>query len=82
MKKGQEIVAEDIDHIPFELLEHIPLNAELEEKVHRLFQQINKQMEFVQNLFQERIDKKYMVDEFVAFSYFILGKKKFREPSK
>jgi DNA-directed RNA polymerase subunit beta len=63
LKKGQSITNADIDTIPFELLEHIPLKADLEEKVHRLFQQVNKQMEFVQSLFQERIDKKYMMDE-------------------
>ncbi len=63
LKKGQVIEQEEFSKIAFALLEHIPLEAKLEEEVHRLFQKVNKQITFVRDLFQEKIDKKYKVDE-------------------
>jgi DNA-directed RNA polymerase subunit beta len=63
LKKGQVITEEDLDKVSFELLEHIPLEAKIEEDVHRLFKQVRQQIEFVKELYQEKIDKKHKADE-------------------
>lgn len=57
LQKSQEITAEDLESIPFELLSYIPLESELEFQTQRIVDQARNQLDAVRLVFDEKIDR-------------------------
>ncbi|MBI4042668.1 MAG: DNA-directed RNA polymerase subunit beta, partial [Deltaproteobacteria bacterium] len=62
-KKGEEITEDLFDQLPYELYIHIPLEEKLEEKVKKVVQTANEQIEVIKALFAEKIHKRKQTDE-------------------
>lgn len=63
LDKGQSILAEDLETIPFELLSYIPLDTELEYQVNRIMDGARNQLEAVKLVFDEKLDRLRRGDE-------------------
>ncbi len=63
LSKGQEIMAADFETIPFELLQYIPLEQELEFQVTKVLDGARYQLEAVRVVFNEKIDRLKKGDE-------------------
>jgi DNA-directed RNA polymerase subunit beta len=63
LAKGQSITAADLEAIPFGLLGYIPLDSELEFQVSRIFDGARNQLDAVQMVFNEKIERLTKGDE-------------------
>jgi DNA-directed RNA polymerase subunit beta len=63
LSKGQEITSADLETIPFELLQYIPLEQELEYQVTRILDGSRNQLDAVRLVFNEKIDRLKKGDE-------------------
>ncbi|GIL17977.1 MAG: DNA-directed RNA polymerase subunit beta [Oligoflexia bacterium] len=63
LNKGQEITVADLETIPFELLQYIPLEQELEYQVTKILDGSRNQLEAVKMVFNEKIDRLKKGDE-------------------
>ncbi|MBI3018183.1 MAG: DNA-directed RNA polymerase subunit beta, partial [Deltaproteobacteria bacterium] len=61
--KGETITAELYETIPYELLAHIPLDKNVEEKVKKITDVVDEQLEMVKVVFDEKIEKLKKGDE-------------------
>jgi DNA-directed RNA polymerase subunit beta len=57
LQKNQELSAEDLETVPFELLSYIPLESELEFQTQRIVDQARNQLDAVKMVFDEKIDR-------------------------
>ncbi|RME16369.1 MAG: DNA-directed RNA polymerase subunit beta, partial [Bdellovibrio sp.] len=63
LKKGQEITAEDLETIPFELLAYIPLETDLEYQVSRIVDAARNQLDALKVVFDEKVERLSKGDE-------------------
>lgn len=63
LSKGQIIAAEDLETIPFELLNYIPLDSDLEFQVTRIIEGARNQLDAVKMVFNEKADRLTKGDE-------------------
>lgn len=63
LSKGQEISSAELETIPFELLQYIPLEQELEYQVTRILDGSRNQLDSVKMIFDEKIDRLRKGDE-------------------
>jgi DNA-directed RNA polymerase subunit beta len=63
LNKGQEISIADLEIIPFELLQYIPLEQELEFQITKILDGARNQLEAVKMVFNEKIDRLKKGDE-------------------
>jgi DNA-directed RNA polymerase subunit beta len=63
LNKGQEIAISDLESIPFELLQYIPLEQELEFQITKILDGARNQLEAVKLVFNEKIDRLKKGDE-------------------
>jgi DNA-directed RNA polymerase subunit beta len=63
LNKGQDITNADLETIPFELLQYIPLEQELEFQVSKILEGSRNQLEAVKMVFNEKIDRLKKGDE-------------------
>ena len=63
LTKGQEVAADDLETIPFELLSYIPLEQDLEYQVTRVIDNARNQLDAVKMVFEEKIDRLNKGDE-------------------
>jgi len=63
LSKGQDITSADLETIPFELLQYIPLEQELEFQVTKILDGSRNQLEAVKLVFNEKIDRLKKGDE-------------------
>jgi DNA-directed RNA polymerase subunit beta len=63
LSKGQEIVAADLETIPFELLNYVPLEQDLEYQVTRIMDGARNQLDAVKLVFNEKIERLRKGDE-------------------
>ncbi len=63
LKKDQELSEEDVEMVPFNLLRHIPVDEKLEEKIIRIMDSVEEQMDLVRIVFNEKIGKLKKADE-------------------
>src|SRR5690606_2516947 len=55
LNKGQDVTSADLETIPFELLEYIPLEQEVEYQVKRILDGARNQLDAVKLVFNEKI---------------------------
>jgi DNA-directed RNA polymerase subunit beta len=63
LSKGQTIADEDLETIPFELLNYIPLESDLEYQVSRIIDGARNQLDAVKMVFSEKFDRLKKGDE-------------------
>jgi DNA-directed RNA polymerase subunit beta len=63
LNKGQSITIADIETIPFELLNYIPLEQDLEFQVNKIIDNARNQLDAVKLVFNEKIDRLRKGDE-------------------
>ncbi|MCB0393301.1 MAG: DNA-directed RNA polymerase subunit beta [Bdellovibrionales bacterium] len=63
LEKGQNISSEDLEAIPFELLNYIPLDSDIEFQMSRILDNARNQLEAVKLVFNEKIDRLNKGDE-------------------
>lgn len=63
LSKGQSVTDEDLETIPFELLNYIPLDADLEYQVSRVIDGARNQLDAVKMVFSEKFDRLRKGDE-------------------
>ncbi len=63
LQKGQTITSEDLETIPFELLNYVPLESELEYQVSRIIDGARNQLDAVKMVFGEKFDRLKKGDE-------------------
>ncbi len=63
LEKKQEITAEDLEAIPFELLTYIPLETKLETKVSDVVNEAKKQLEAIRVIFDDKSGRLDIGDE-------------------
>jgi DNA-directed RNA polymerase subunit beta len=63
LKNGEIITKERFRSVPFDLLNYIPLKEETEEEVSEIIKTINKQIETINAVYQERVENIQKVDE-------------------
>jgi DNA-directed RNA polymerase subunit beta len=63
LKSGEVISKERFREIPFELLNYIPLKEDTEEEVSEIIKTVNKQIETINAVYQERVENIKKVDE-------------------
>jgi DNA-directed RNA polymerase subunit beta len=63
LEKDQKLENEDLESIPFELLNYIPLDTELEYQVTKVIDQARNQLDAVKMVFNEKIDRLNRGDE-------------------
>ena len=63
LNKGQNITVADIETIPFELLNYIPLEQDLEFQVNKIIDNARNQLDAVKLVFNEKIDRLRKGDE-------------------
>jgi DNA-directed RNA polymerase subunit beta len=63
LNKGQEITIADLETIPFELLQYIPLEQDLEYQVTKILDGSRNQLDAVKLVFNEKIDRLRKGDE-------------------
>jgi DNA-directed RNA polymerase subunit beta len=63
LDKSQELKAEDVENVPFNLLRHIPVEESVEEELVRIMDSVEEQMDLVRIVFNERIGKLKKGDE-------------------
>jgi DNA-directed RNA polymerase subunit beta len=63
LSKGQTITAADLETIPFELLNYIPLESDLEYQVSRIIDGARNQLDAVKMVFSEKFDRLKKGDE-------------------
>lgn len=63
LKKGQIISAEDFENIPYELLRHVPLSADVESQVGLVLAAVDTQIAAIHTFFDEKIKKLRKGDE-------------------
>lgn len=63
LNKGQDVTSADLETIPFELLEYIPLEQEVEYQVKRILDGSRNQLDAVKLVFNEKIDRLRKGDE-------------------
>jgi DNA-directed RNA polymerase subunit beta len=63
LSKGQSITIADIETIPFELLNYIPLEQDLEYQVNKIIENARNQLDAVKLVFNEKIDRLRKGDE-------------------
>ncbi len=61
--KGEKITAEVYEQIPYSLLVHIPLEKNVEEKIRKVIESVENQIEMVKAVFNEKIEKLKKGDE-------------------
>uniref|UniRef100_UPI003221B058 DNA-directed RNA polymerase subunit beta n=1 Tax=Bdellovibrio sp. TaxID=28201 RepID=UPI003221B058 len=63
LNKGQEITEADLETVPFELLNYIPLEQDLEFQVNKIIDNARNQLDAVKLVFNEKIDRLRKGDE-------------------
>ena len=63
LQKGQAITAADLESIPFELLNYVPLESDLEYQVSRTIDGARNQLDAVKMVFSEKFDRLKKGDE-------------------
>jgi len=63
LEKDQKIESADLESIPFELLNYIPLETELEYQVTKIIDQSRNQLDAVKMVFNEKLDRLNRGDE-------------------
>ena len=63
LSKGQVIAEEDVESVPFELLGYIPLDSDLEYQVTRIVDGARNQLDAVNMVFNEKIERLHKGDE-------------------
>ena len=63
LSKGQTVTDEDLETIPFELLNYIPLDPDLEYQVSRIIDGARNQLDAVKMVFSEKFDRLKKGDE-------------------
>jgi DNA-directed RNA polymerase subunit beta len=63
LKKNAKIDKESFEKIPFELVNYIPLKQEVEEKVSTIVSAVNKKIDFINAVFEEKVKNLTEVDE-------------------
>jgi len=63
LNKGQDVTGADLEIIPFELLQYIPLEQEIEFQVVKILDGARNQLEAVKMVFNEKIDRLKKGDE-------------------
>ena len=63
LSKGQTLTEEDLEGVPFDLLMYIPVSPELEHQVTKSVDSARNQLEAVDLVFNEKIDRLYKGDE-------------------
>lgn len=61
--KGDDIKAEDLETIPFDLLGYVPLESELEFQVQKIIDSARNQLDAVKLIFNEKLDRLKKGDE-------------------
>jgi DNA-directed RNA polymerase subunit beta len=61
--KGEKITAEVYEQVPYSLLVHIPLEKNVEEKIRKVIESVENQIEMVKAVFNEKIEKLKKGDE-------------------
>ncbi|MBI2608250.1 MAG: DNA-directed RNA polymerase subunit beta [Deltaproteobacteria bacterium] len=63
LSKGKTLTQEVYDNLPFDLLQHLPLSQNLEEKISKTIEGAVQQIELVKSVFQEKMKKLKQGDE-------------------
>ncbi len=63
LKKGQELQESEVERIPYDLLKHIPLEPSAEIQVNAVLTAVDKQIQGVQTVFEEKVKKLHKGDE-------------------
>jgi len=63
LAKSTIITKENLEQIPFDLVNYIPLETSIEEEVNKIIGSIKKQVETIESIYEERIENIKKIDE-------------------